>query len=384
MKYFLITILFWTGFPFCQAQNIVQVEYFIDDDQGFGKNSLVNVAASPDGPFPFTVNLSGVAPGQHQLYIRTKDSEGKWSVTNRRKIEILQSVAPGKIVGGEYFFDTDAGMGAGLPITISPADSVILQNYTAATGNLSPGYHKLYIRTRNSDGKWSITSRRNIEIISNNLQKKITGGEYFFDSDNGFNAGIPIIVTPQDSAILQNFATITSSLPVGYHKLYIRLKDVDGNWSVTTRRNIEVINSATYLITGAEYFFNTGPGSGNATPVSFASPLAAGSFTFKIPIDKIPTGAHTLYIRARDSVSNNRGFTLAESDSVITSVQAGKWSNPAVWSNNKIPDANTVVLLYHNVDIDIINAVCKSLTPYRNNVTCHVEAGKSLRISGSR
>ena len=59
------------------------------------------------------------------------------------------------------------------------------------------------------------------------------------------------------------------------------------------------------------------------------------------------------------------------------------WSDPATWSNNKIPDANTVVLLYHNVTVNI-NATCKSLTPYGNNAACNVMTGKLLNINGKK
>ena len=182
---------------------------------------------------------------------------------------------------------------------------------------------------------------------------------------------------------MQNFTAVITTLPVGYHKLYIRTKDNNNNWSLTTRRNVEVIKSVTSLIAGAEYFFNIDSGVSNANSVSFGVPAQDGSFSFKIPIDKIPTGAHTLYIRAKDSVNNNWSLTQSLTDSVITSVQDGNWSQPGTWSNNKIPGAGTVVMLYHNVEVDI-DATCKSITPYRTSAKCTVMAGKSLKITGHK
>ena len=130
-----------------------------------------------------------------------------------------------------------------------------------------------------------------------------------------------------------------------------------------------------------KYFFNTDPGAGNASPVSFSLPAADSSFNFKIPLSAIPTGAHTLYIRARDSVNSNWSLTQWEADSVITTVQTGLWSDVNTWSNKKIPDSNTVVILHHDV-IGDIDGFCKSLALYRNNVKLTLNSGKKILISG--
>jgi hypothetical protein len=286
------------------------------------------------------------------------------------------------VLQAEYFIDTDAGVGNNSLVTLTNPLPDGTYNFNINLATTAVGYHKLYIRTKDSDGKWGITTRRNIEVTSTNTTKKMVGGEYFFDTDPGFNAANAILIAPQDSAILQNFSAATNALSVGYHKLYIRLKDNDSNWTLTTKRNVEVYTSNTFLITAAEYFFNTDLGVGNSNLVNFGSLLADGSFAFKIPFDKIPIGSNTLYVRARDSTNKNWSITQLKKDSVITSLQTGKWSQASTWSSNKIPDANTIVLLYHNVDVDIINATCKSLFLYSNNIACIIEAGKAINITG--
>jgi hypothetical protein len=284
-------------------------------------------------------------------------------------------------VQAEYFIDADAGVGNNKLLMLANPSADGNYNLNINLTGLATGYHKLYIRTKDSDGNWSFTARRNIEITSSNVIKRIAGGEYFFDTDPGINAATAITVTLQDSVILQNFTAATGSLSVGYHKLYIRLKDNDGKWSLTARRNVEVINTATYVTAGAEYFFNTDPGAGSANPVTFGSSASDSSFSFKIPLDKIPTGAHTLYIRARDSVNRNWSITQWQSDSVITTVQSGLWSDVNTWSNKKIPDNNTVVILHHDV-IGDIDGFCKSLALYRNNVKLTLNAGRKIQVSG--
>jgi hypothetical protein len=288
------------------------------------------------------------------------------------------------VLQAEYFIDTDAGFGNNSLVTLTNPLPDGTYNFNVNLSGSSIGYHKLYLRTKDSDGKWGITTKRNIEVISTNTTKKIIAGEYFFNTDPGFNAANTIVFASQDSAILQNFSAITNALTAGYHKLYMRLKDNVGNWSISSKRNMEMYISSPYVIAGAEYFFNTDLGVGSSNLVNFGSPLADSSFSFKIPFDKIPIGSNTLYIRPRDSTNKNWGITQLKKDSVVTSIQSGKWSQVSTWSNNKIPDANTVVLLYHNVDVDITNATCKSLAAYGNSVVCIVEAGKAINITGKR
>jgi hypothetical protein len=230
----IIIILFFAYAPiFACAQNVVQAEYFLDADAGFGQNKLINFTPVADGSFAFTVDLAGVAPGFHKLYIRTKDSNGKWSLTGRRNIEVVASEAANKIVSGEYYFDTDPGFGAANVISVSPQDSVILQNFTAAVSGLS----------------------------------------------------------------------------IGYHKLYGRFKDTYGNWGLIFRRNVEVVKGVDNAVMLVEYFFDKDAGFGNAPSITFANPLPDGSFAFNIPGNQVIKGADTLFVRVKDSTNGNWSIT---------------------------------------------------------------------------
>src|ERR1019366_2731316 len=173
MKNF-IFLLFCTGISLSSlSQNIVEGEYFIDTDLGFGNNTLVSFIPSVDSTYSLNINLSSYQPGFHKLYIRTKDSNGNWSLTARRNIEVLPSGAKTTIVSGEYFIDTDPGFGKASAITISTPDSIILQNFSAVTSGLSEGYHKLYGRFLDNEGRWSITFRRNMEVYISDTTKVI-------------------------------------------------------------------------------------------------------------------------------------------------------------------------------------------------------------------
>lgn len=229
------------------GQNVTQIEYFVDVDAGFGKNTLVNVTPSADAGFPITVNINNAAAGFHKLYIRTKDSDGKWSQTSRRTIEVLKTAAENIITEGEYFFDTDPGFSNAASIIVSAKDSAIMQNFTANVTSLPPGYHKLYGRFKDLYGNWSQTFRRNIEVIKSD-SSYINLVEYFFDTDPGFgNCASAIFASPSKDSTF-TFTIPASQIPASYKNLYFRVKDSSNyNWSITQWKDSSATLPLTFL-----------------------------------------------------------------------------------------------------------------------------------------
>ncbi len=213
------------------------------------------------------------------------------------------------VVQLEYFFDSDYGIGNNTVLNVTPAADGTFP-FTAKITGLTVGYHKLYIRTKDSNGKWSFTAKRNVEVFTPDAKVTLVSGEYFIDADPGFGNAMPVIVSSPDSMILQSFTAATSGLPVGYHKLYGRFKDNLGRWSQTFRRNIEVYKNDTNYITKAEYFFKTDNGYGNCSTVLLLPPATDGSYSFNIPLSDFPAGADTLFIRVQDSSEYKWSLTV--------------------------------------------------------------------------
>ena len=94
---------------------MVQAEYFIDNDPGFGSGTTFSIPVSNDINQTFNVDLSTVSDGLHKLHIRTKDDLDNWSHCHiksiyKQGIGELASVDP-NLVEIEYFIDTDPGFG---------------------------------------------------------------------------------------------------------------------------------------------------------------------------------------------------------------------------------------------------------------------------------
>lgn len=150
------------------GQTIRQIEYFLDTDAGFGKNKLVSVTPSADGPFSFTADVSGATVGFHALYIRTRDSNNQWSHTTRRTVEVLKN--PGgtsTIARIEYFFDTDPGFSKAASITLATPQSDGTFSFIIPVNQTTPGTHTLYVRAKDSpEQDWSLTQWKAVTIVN--------------------------------------------------------------------------------------------------------------------------------------------------------------------------------------------------------------------------
>jgi hypothetical protein len=249
----------------------------------------------------------------------------------------------------EYFFDTDNGFGAGTQVTLTQSADSSWQLPTITTSSLSRGYHRLYIRTRDSNNKWGQTSCMNVEIIHNNTQvmDSIITAEYFIDTDPKFGKGKVITVTPHDSSIATSFtipASEFTSKSVGRHIIYGRVRNNLGRWSETFKSRIELLkNESTTSIAKVEFFFigQNDDGFGLNNSKSFSPVFIDDTVTFNIPYNQLQFHANdTLFLRVRDNVNNRWSETSKITGLNITVVgprlaeviQAGSFSlypNPA-------------------------------------------------------
>jgi hypothetical protein len=214
----LITLLVWV-FSWCGAQDITMAEYFFDVDPGPGNGTPLGVTAGNPTTFTETISTSGLKPGYHLLFVRTRTSN-EWSLS-----EPQEFVIDGGILAAEYFFDTDPGIDNGTPLAISPITNTITESISTAT--LDDGEHYLYIRTRHSDGNWSLSDPQIFYI-----QTRIVEAEYFIDTDPGLGNGTPLSITTPTDLITITPSISTPVLANGDHYLFIRTKDILGKWSL--------------------------------------------------------------------------------------------------------------------------------------------------------
>lgn len=231
------------------AQNITFVEYFIGVDPGYGNGISVPVSPAPlIDNINFAADISVLGNGFHNLFIRSMDENGRWSqtsVTSFYKEKVF--ISPQDIVQAEYFFDSDPGPGSGIGIPLTPAPNIANISFIADITGLSDGFHNLCVRSKDANGRWSLTSVRSFykeTILPPDPQ--IVAAEYFINEDPGFGQATPIAVVPGSNITL----LFDIGLPVlspGTHRICIRTKDEFNRWSLANITELIVLDVKAFL-----------------------------------------------------------------------------------------------------------------------------------------
>ncbi|MFY0605218.1 MAG: cadherin domain-containing protein [Cyclobacteriaceae bacterium] len=145
-------------------RNLISAEYFFDEDPGVGNGTAVAVSSTKVADIDFGHTISTLSSGLHDLYIRTKQDDGLWSVSapitffviGGRFEDIIEFKTD--IVAAEYYFDTDPGVGNGQSIPLQKTNNLTDRPWAARTDGLAQGDHTLNIRTQSQDGIWNTVS----------------------------------------------------------------------------------------------------------------------------------------------------------------------------------------------------------------------------------
>lgn len=234
------------------AQNINRVEYFIDHDPGAGNGTALTITPGTTVSQTFSVPLStpDLSTGIHRLFIRARDANNNWSFTANVvffKDEILSPYPVTAITQVEYFFDNDPGFGNGTAVNFTTGTTINDLSFNAILpGSLSNGIHKLTIRAKNSEGKWSTAAIR--PIYKDNVPvtatlPNINRVEYFIDTDPGFGNGTAVSISPNTTLSNVNFTAELTGLSNGKHILQIRARNANNQWSTVGIREFVVCSN---------------------------------------------------------------------------------------------------------------------------------------------
>ena len=234
---------------------------------------------------------------------------------------VVSSLCIGQQINrAEYFIGVDPGFGLATPIVISTPGEELSLDFTTDIQTLSEGFHFINIRARDDLGKWGHPAQRLFYVFKtqSNIDKAITDIEYFIDIDPGFGLATPVIVSSPGNIITLDFTAVIESLTEGFHFLNVRARDDLGKWGHPIQRIFYVFRSqsaADREITGIEYFIDTDPGFGKATPVEVPSPGNEITINFDVDISSLSDGDHILYVRCKDALNRwgqmqSQGFTF--------------------------------------------------------------------------
>ncbi len=322
------------------------------------------------------------------------------------------------VVSGEYFFDVDPQIGKGKAFDFVASTSVS-KTLDIPTTDLTPGFHNLFVRVKNSKAVWGHSEGRLFYILSTptTVVTKIVSAEWFVDKDPGIGKGTSFVVSPDQTSSLLDVTTKT--LTEGFHNLFVRVKNSAGVWSHYEGRLFYVLPTSTTTsskIVSAEWFVDQDPGIGKGT--LFVVTSDQPSSLLDVSTQKITAGFHNLFVRVKNSAGvwshyEGRLFyvmpALIKQDTKIVSAEWFVDKDPGIGKGKIIPftAANTLSEVLdlasagvkdgaHNLFIRVVNdkgvwshyegrkfLVCKD--PMQQpilEVTTQLCAGDTLHLTG--
>ncbi|UCH63704.1 MAG: cadherin-like domain-containing protein [Fidelibacterota bacterium] len=223
------------------AQNIVQLEYFFDNDPGFGLGTQVSITPDTILDLSFNASLAEVPDGFHYLFTRARDADGHWTQpviqpflkSTLDTTPIVKSFPD--IVQLEYFVDTDPGLGLATQVPFVP-DSSLDSTFNASLASVADGFHYLTVRGRAANGLWThscIQPFLKSTLDTTSIVKTfpdIIQLEYFIDTDPGLGLATQVPITPDSSLDLTLNASL-ASVADGFHYLTVRGRAANGLWT---------------------------------------------------------------------------------------------------------------------------------------------------------
>ncbi len=220
--------------------DITQAEYFIDTDPGYGNATQLSFTPGTNKTISWIASIAALNQGFHHLAVRVKDSTGKWSLSQflpffKQTVPLLEP----DVVKVEYFIDNDPGFGQAVDVAYTQDSSHIDLAFAIDIMALNQGFHKLFIRSKDSRGKWSVTQFLPFykQIVHDTLPQ-LVAVEYFFDTDPGTGNGIAVPIAPAQQIPFLAWSLNLGGISFGQHLLYIRTKDAYGTWSLDTRDTV--------------------------------------------------------------------------------------------------------------------------------------------------
>ena len=234
------------------------------------------------------------------------------------------SATPVIISQGEYFWNLDPGAGNGVAFSAEDGAYDRAFERIVKSGLTAPnkGQNILNVRVKDGAGLWSNVFSTVINVDSSDTHlgfslTKVTQAEYWWDTDPGVGNASPVLALDGNlNAAFEGLVKNGLQAPhFGRSTFNIRVKDNSNNWSGKFTTIINVDSSDTHLgysltkLTQAEYWWDTDPGVGNASPVLALDGNLNAAFEelVKNGLQAPHFGRSTFNIRVKDNSNNWSG-----------------------------------------------------------------------------
>ncbi|WP_315823260.1 hypothetical protein [Paraflavitalea speifideaquila] len=348
--------------------NITYAEWYIDNDPGPNQaNSLGLTPGTTVSDLLININPATLTAGIHGFFVRARDAQGNWSLTNRwlfiKPYNETGNPAAPNITQVEWYVDSDPGLGNATNLSITPGTDLNNVLINVDPSALTGGIHSFYVRAKDAQGHWSLVNRwlfvKPYNESAGAPPSNITYLEWYVDQDPGFNNGTPVSLTP--GIELPNLVVNVdpTSITNGIHSFYIRGRNAAGHWSMMNRwlfiRGVDttVTGNTKPGLTYLEYYINKDPGLGQATSVAITPGTDIHNLAILVRVDTLQPGQYTLYIRAKDargswSLVNKAAFQVDPPDAITLTLGA---LPDSVCAGSTVPLSFTASALYGTANV---------------------------------
>ncbi len=295
------------------GQTIDEMEYFFDDDPGYGMATSVTITSGSSISEVFNAPTGSLSTGFHDLFVRVRETGGVMSISS-----LSGSFEVGEVVTGA----SSSATGTVLAAFPSRLEILTTGTFSAAetiTGGTSAASATLDSFTQN----WSVPESRLVYVDPTGAGIVLVDElEYFFDMDPGYDMGTKFTAFSAATVVNEMENISTSSLSVGFHTLFVRARAVGGVWGVPESRLVFVDETGTgvILVDDIEYFFDSDPGYDMGTKFTAFTAADVINQIENIPTGSLSVGFHTLFIRAK---SDGNTWGIPESRLVYVDPSGG-------------------------------------------------------------
>lgn len=206
---------------------LTNYEYWVDDAFAGRVNTAL---AGQQLILTTSLDVISSTEGFHKFNIRTKDSNGRWSSVQSQFFYKLPITTNGVLLSNcEYWVD-DAFAER---VNVSISGSTLILNSNLMPGSINEGFHKLNIRIKDSNGRWSTVHsqffyKNNLLAVGTNT---IDAYRYWFDK-NFSNQQLVTLTTPATPENLITKLVVPGLQAQPKHYFHIQFRDLTGKWSV--------------------------------------------------------------------------------------------------------------------------------------------------------
>jgi len=221
-------------------QNL-SLEYFFDQDPGFGQGTITNLNHMGSGIYTFqdSIDIMGVSGGLHTLCLRALASNVKGHTYTKF---IYISTEVDSVITLAYYFDHPPSYGNAQTVTLQEiSDNIFEFNQQLSISGLQSGIHQLYIQPiKPAKG---FMQQFPVFIVG---EGDVLTTEYFFNTDPGVGNGTSFSHVAKNRVVIIDQISLVGS-GSGKLRLGYRSKAASGIWGITQWDSLCVSQQPNFL-----------------------------------------------------------------------------------------------------------------------------------------